>query len=88
MQIICCDKKKTFHRYKKVDYNNAIKYFELSLEDANNSNQEEIEYYMAMSYQNMGRAKKAEKIFKKLMTSSKYKSIISDKIYKTKKQNH
>ena len=71
--------------YKKADYSNAIKYFELSLEDANNSNQEDIEYYMAMSYQKMGREKKAEKIFKKLMLSSKYKSIISDKLIKTKK---
>lgn len=71
--------------YNKADYRNAINYLEIALEDANASKQEDIEYYMAMSYQKMGREKKAEKIFKKLMASSKYKSIISDKFIKTKK---
>jgi hypothetical protein len=71
--------------YNKADYRNAINYLEIALEDANASKQEDIEYYMAMSYQKMGREKKAEKIFKKLMVSSKYKSIISDKLIKTKK---
>ena len=66
--------------YNKADYRNAINYLEIALEDANASKQEDIEYYMAMSYQKMGREKKAEKIFKKLMVSSKYKSIISDKL--------
>jgi len=71
--------------YNKADYRSAINYLEIALEDANASNKEDIEYYMAMSYQKMGREKKAEKIFKKLMLSSKYKSIISDKLIKTKK---
>jgi hypothetical protein len=71
--------------YNSADYRNAIKYFENAFENAKKSEQEDIEYYLAMSYLKIGREKKAEKLFKKLMASSKYKPIIIEELNKTKK---
>ena len=71
--------------YNRADYRNAIQYLEHAFENAKKTEQEDIEYYLAMSYLKIGREKKAEKIFNKLMASSKYKSIILEQLNKTKK---
>ena len=71
--------------YNRSDYRNAIQFLERAFENAKKSEQEDIEYYLAMSYLKIGREKKAEKIFNKLMVSSKYKPIILEQLNKTKK---
>jgi hypothetical protein len=71
--------------YNQGDYRKSINYLERAFENAKKSEEDDIEYYLAMSYLKIGRENKAENLFKKLMTSSKYKLIISDQLNKIKK---
>lgn len=71
--------------YNKSEYKNAIQFLEIALENSKESEKEDIEYYLAMSYLKTGKNNKAEKLFKKLMDSPKYKPIILEQLNQTKK---
>lgn len=60
--------------YQQKDYQKAISHLEEALDLANDQTKEDIQYYLAKSYQAVGKERQARKLFIKLSKGKKYQT--------------